>query len=207
MIGKKRRVTSIAVIAVCVVLGAGVIGGITFMLRQGTSSLPVVGQAPEFSAVNVDGRTVSMDSLNGKVRLVTWFYSHCPDECPATAAYMQQVQDKFKQQNLFGNKVAFVSISIDPKGDTPDAVRKFGEHAGADTSGWYFLRPTAAQLPALLKQWNIQVQDTSDPEKIEHVIETDLVDQSGNIRKKYTEDVLPVTQVESDIQNLLSRGL
>lgn len=175
------------------------------MFRQGGGSLPVVGQAPKFSALNADGRTISMSGLNGKVRLVTWFYSHCPDECPATAAYMAQIQNKLKMRGQFGSQVDFISISIDPKGDTPGAVEAFASHAHADTMAWYFLRPTTAQLPGLLKEWNIEVKDTN-PDSIEHVIQTDLVDQNGNIRKVYSNSDLPVDEVLSDIDNLLSRG-
>lgn len=197
--------STIAFTAIVTVLVLGIVGGLLYMVRRGGSALPVAGQAPNFTLTNLNGQPVSMQSLNGKVRLVTFFYTHCPDECPLTAFQMEQVQNQLKQQGLFGSKVDFISISIDPVGDTPTLIRNFADHAHADFNGWYFLRGNEATTTQVLNGWGIQVKQGTSPGQIEHVIKTELVDEHGNIRKVYTSTQLPVKQVVADIHNLLSR--
>lgn len=201
---KLFRPSSIAFISLITVLVAGVIGGLTYMVRRGGGVIPVAGQAPNFTMTNLNDKQVSMQSLNGKVRLVTFFFTHCPDECPLTAFQMAQIQDQLQKQGLFGTKVDFISISIDPKGDTPTLIRRFAGHVNADLNGWYFLRANDAVTTQVLNKWGIQVKQGTNPEQIEHVIKTELIDPNGNIRKTYTSTVLPVKQVVSDIHSILS---
>lgn len=198
------KTSTIAFTAGVGVLVLGIIGGLTYMVRSGGGALPVAGQAPNFTMNNLNGQPVSMQNLTGKIRLVTFFYTHCPDECPLTAFEMEQVQNQLKQQGLFGTKVDFISISIDPVGDTPTLIRRFANHAHADFNGWYWLHGNAATTTQVLNKWGIQVKQGTNPETIEHVIKTELIDANGNIRATYTTTQLPTKQVLADIHSLLS---
>ncbi|MBX5437839.1 MAG: SCO family protein [Alicyclobacillaceae bacterium] len=202
MPGRRARFTLYAVVAVCAAVLAA---GLGYMIRQGGGSLPVVGQASNFEAINVDGRQVSFDSLNGKIRLVTFFYTHCPGPCPLTAYQLEQVQNAMEQQGLFGHKVAIVSITLDPQHDNLAAIRKWSGHFHPDYAGWYFLRPDPQRLPAILKAWGIAKQPVPGTVYINHTIVTELVDQNGNIRAVYPGDNPSPQQMERDIHSLLAR--
>lgn len=78
--------------------------------------------AYDFHLRDAAGRVVSLSAFRGKVVALTFLYTHCPDVCPLIADNMRVVQ-----QNLGGvaSRVAFVAISVDPRGDTPAAVREF----------------------------------------------------------------------------------
>jgi len=79
--------------------------------------------AYDFHLRDAAGRVVSLSTLRGKVVALTFLYSHCPDVCPLIADNM-----RVAQQSLGGglaSRVAFVAISVDPRGDTPGAVREF----------------------------------------------------------------------------------
>ena len=199
---KTVRMAGTGLIAVLVVFIAG---AIYYILTAGGESLPVAGQAPDFTATNLDDRTVKMSDLNGKIRLVTWFYTHCPDECPLTASYMTQIQNQLKQEGLFGKKVVFISISIDPKGDTRAAMQEFAREHSADLGGWYFLQP-GKDTVKLMQEWGIQAKPGQGAAQLEHVIRTDLVDSHGNIRKSYNTAELPVQEILGDIHGLLTRS-
>ena len=114
----RNRILTLGFWALTLILVAGIIGGLFYMIRERGGSLPVAGQAPNFSATDITGKTISLDSLDGKIRVVAWFHTHCPDECPLTAYRMEQIQNQLEKDGNFGNKVVFVSITFDPTRDT-----------------------------------------------------------------------------------------
>src|SRR5215216_7181459 len=80
--------------------------------------LPKIAPAPAFALTSQDGTRVSLADLRGKVVAVTFIYTSCIDTCPVLSALMAHVQDKLGQD--FGERVAFVSITVDPERDTPE---------------------------------------------------------------------------------------
>lgn len=176
------------------------------MARAGGNSLPVAGQAPNFTAQDIsDNQPVAMQNLNGKIVLITWYYTHCTDECPLTMYRFEQIQKQLQKQGLFGKKVVLIAMTLDPKRDTAPVIAQYAAHFNADTSGWYFLRATPVQTARILGQWGIQVKASANKEFLEHVSKTDLIDQNGNIRAQYNTANLDPTKVVSDIHNLVSR--
>jgi len=187
------------------VLIVAVIGAIVYMFRLGSGSLPVAGQAPQFSAQNVNGKTVSMSDLNGKIVLVTWYYTHCTDECPLTMFRFEQIQNQLEKQGEFGKNVVLLAITLDPTRDTVPVIKQYANHYNANFSGWYFLRANPNQTATILKKWGIQVQQNQNQEFIEHTLKTDLIDQNGNIRATYNTANLNTNKVLSNIHSLVQR--
>lgn len=183
----------------------GIIGSITYMIRAGGGALPVNGQAANFAATNVNGKTVSFNHLDGKIRLLTFFYTHCPGPCPLVSFRLEQVQDQLKKEGVFGTKVAIVSVTLDPEHDTLPLVRQWADRYHPDYQGWYFVRPNPSQLPQILKAWGVQKQVVPGTVYISHTIKTVLIDQNGNIRATYPGDNPNPDQVERDINGLLAR--
>lgn len=200
----KIRWTMTFWIAMSLLLVAGVVG-ISYIIHMGGSSLPVEGQAVNFTATNLNGKTVSLSSLNGKIRLVTWFYTHCPDECPLTAFQMSQIQNQLETETQFGSKVAFISITIDPKRDTLPVIRKWADQFHPNFKDWYFLRATPQQTAQILSAYGVGLKQAANSEYIEHIVKTELIDQSGNVRVTYPSANLNVPGVLADIHNLISR--
>lgn len=203
MKAKSKRIGFYSVVGVLILAA---VGGIVYMLRAGGGSLPVAGQAPNFTAQDIsDEQPVSMQSLNGKIVLITWYYTHCTDQCPLTMYRFEQIQHQLEKQNLFGKKVVLIAMTLDPARDTPPVIKEYAAHFNANTSGWYFLRATPAQTTAILSQWGISVKPSTNKEFIEHISKTDLIDQNGNIRAQYNTANLNPNQVVADIHNLVSR--
>ena len=77
--------------------------------------------APEIALRDQDGKPFKLSSLRGKAVYVTFVYSHCPDVCPlmlqALAAAKRGLKDPASMQ--------IIAVSVDPKGDTPAAVKTF----------------------------------------------------------------------------------
>lgn len=189
-----------AAVAVC-----AVIGGIAYMFQAGATSLPEGGPAPDFTAENLSGKPVSLSDLNGKIVVVTWYYTRCTDECPLTMLRFEQLQQKLKQEGKLGNDVVLVSLTLDPKHDTLPVIAKYAAHYHADLKSWYFLRATPAKTAQILKEYGIQDKQLPHKETIEHTIKTEVIDPDGNIRKTYNTANLNPNQMLSDINSLLAR--
>jgi protein SCO1/2 len=99
-------------------------------------------RAYDFELPDQDGRTFSLAALRGKAVALTFLYTHCPDYCPLIA---EQLKTVHAQLGAVADRVAFVAVSVDPAGDTEEAVRGFlaAHHvAGVLT----YLRGTRDQL-------------------------------------------------------------
>jgi protein SCO1 len=79
-------------------------------------------QAPDFRLTDQRGTVVSMSALRGKVVALTFLYTHCPDACPLIADMMHEAYQRLGEG---ARRVALVAVSVDPRGDTPEAVRAF----------------------------------------------------------------------------------
>jgi protein SCO1/2 len=73
--------------------------------------------APEFHLTDQNGRPLSLENLRGKVVLLTFGYTHCPNICPMTLANLNQAFTLLTPEQKARVQVVF--ISVDPKRDTP----------------------------------------------------------------------------------------
>lgn len=98
--------------------------------------------APDFTLTDgPTGQVVTLSSLGGQVVLLTFLYTTCPDVCPLTAETIRAASDRLgsKAQN-----VAFIAVSVDPRGDTPAATRRFVADHGLGAGFRYLIGPQAA---------------------------------------------------------------
>ncbi|GGI99041.1 cytochrome-c oxidase [Alicyclobacillus cellulosilyticus] len=185
-------------------LVAAIAWGLSYIVREGGGSLPVLKQAPGFQAQDLDGRTVTLDTLRGKIFVITWFYTHCPDVCPLTMYRFEQIQDRLRASGELGRQVVLVAVTLDPARDTPAVIRTYAGHFHADPRAWYFLRATPAQTAAMLRRWGI-VTESGPKGQIGHTSQVDLVDENGNVRAEYVGADLNPDRVVQDIQGLIER--
>src|SRR5205814_9433528 len=68
------------------------------------------------------GRPVTLRSLRGRFALVTFLYVHYPDVCPLIA---QNLNAALEQLGPRRNRARVLAVSVDPKGDTPAAVKRY----------------------------------------------------------------------------------
>lgn len=93
------------------------------------------GVVPHFSLVEKDGRQITLSDLKGKIWIVNFIYTNCPDTCPIQSAQMRQIQDEFQGEK----DLRLVSITVDPKRDTPEVLSEYAKRFGADRGRWLFL--------------------------------------------------------------------
>ncbi|WP_435922331.1 SCO family protein [Paenibacillus sp. DYY-L-2] len=182
---KKYKWTWI-LLAICVVLA-----GYLLWDFYAKPKLPVIRPVQSFSMENVDGKNVTLEDTNGKVRLFYFFFSNCPDVCPITTFRLSQVQDVLKEKGLFGKDASIISISFDPERDTREKIKAFGDKFKADYSGWYFLRGDEQKTFDLaMNSFKILINKDQDGNFV-HMDLIGLVDRDGNLREIYRPEATP----------------
>jgi protein SCO1/2 len=121
--------------------------------------------APPLRLRDIDGKTVDIKRFEGRPVLVTFVYSHCPDVCPLI---MQNIKRARADAGALGARTKVIAVSVDPKGDTPAAVRQFLDARGLLGQVSYLI----GSRPRLEKVWDAwqiaQRAPRDNPELVEH---------------------------------------
>lgn len=138
---------------------------------------------PRLDLVTQDGTPLSLNDLKGKVVLVTFFYSTCPDVCPVLTAKFALIQRKLKESRL-ASAVHLLSITVDPEIDTPPVLREYAEKYGAGFTSWSFLTGTRSALEQTWNDFGVVAVRRAKGD-IDHTAMTVLLDPQGRQRLQY----------------------
>lgn len=100
------------------------------------------------------------DLLSDKVVLINVVFTRCPSACPLMTQHLKAVRRQLGDR--FGRQVRFLSLSVDPAYDTPQAMKRFAAQQGVDEPGWRFLVADEATTRAVLGrlgQWSDKAED------------------------------------------------
>lgn len=115
-----------------------VLSAFSFKIFQPIQVLPRLQLSPAFTLTDQDNNRLTSEDLRGKFVLYTISYTNCPAPCYNINETMQEVQSRLDEVQLDDIEVAFVTISIDPERDTPEALKAYTQSIGTDTSIWHF---------------------------------------------------------------------
>jgi protein SCO1/2 len=105
--------------------------------------------AKELNLKDQNGQTRVLKDFAGKLVVVFFGYTQCPDVCPTT---MQELAEVKRLLGSDGDKLQAVFVTVDPERDTTELLKAYVENF--DPS-FVALRPTPDQLPALAKEFKI----------------------------------------------------
>ena len=118
---------------------------------------PVALSVPDIEVVNQDGRHVRFNSqvLEGRIAIVTGFFTNCSSMCPITQEKLAQVAKLLGTR--LGKDVVIVSVSVDPENDTPARMKDWTEkfHTGP---GWTLLSGNRTDVDTLMKSLGLFVE-------------------------------------------------
>lgn len=90
------------------------------------------------------------DVLKDRTVVINFIFTNCGEACPLITHKLVAVKNK--SADLFGKPLRFVSISIDPERDTPEALRKFAKKFDAEHPEWVFLTGDKESVMAVVKR-------------------------------------------------------
>ncbi len=163
---------------------------------------------PDFAFRNQNGRTVHLAEWHGKVVLLTFIYTRCPlpNFCVRMSRNFAEIDKVLKKDPRLFARTHLLSVSFDPKYDTPNVLRSYG---GAYTGNytketfthWDFAAPPEKELPKVLQFFDVGV--TPEPDHtITHSLSTVVIAPDGKLYKWYPGNDWNPQQVLADVEKL-----
>jgi len=136
--------------------------------------------AKNWSLADQNGQVRTLQDFAGKVVVVFFGYTQCPDVCPTT---LQELVEVKRQLGAQGEKLQAVFVTVDPERDTQELLQAY---MGNFDPAFVALRPTPEQLPALLKDFKIYAKKvegkTATSYTMDHSAQSYVYDPQGHLR-------------------------
>jgi protein SCO1/2 len=127
-----------------------------------------------------DGKRVTAGDYRGRVVMLYFGYTFCPDVCPTTLSHVALVLKRLGDE---ANRVRFLFVTVDPNRDTPKVLKRYAAAFAPQIDG---LRGTPDQLAALARRYRVSYSVTpatkDHPYKVTHSSAIYVFDQTGAAR-------------------------
>lgn len=151
----------------------------------------------DFEFIERNGAKVRLSHLAGKIVVVNFFFANCPGSCRQFTTTIAGLQDEFKSEA----DLRFVSVTVDPEKDTPDALTKYADQFHADKQKWWFVTAPLRETQDLGRSLQVSVMGTT------HTDEMILLDRAGIIRGTYDhKDPQKLAKFKTDLRALLKEA-
>jgi|TARA_B100000315_G_scaffold252195_1_gene288462 protein SCO1/2 len=145
-----------------------------------TPTLPVLYEAPIFTLTNQDNSEVNLSDFRGKVVVLDFVYTRCPDVCGEMNFKLQSVWQQLEEE--LKPDLNFISVSFDLY-DTPEVLKQYAKIF--DVPGWQFLTGTEEQIRQVKDDYGVIAISAPDGWEIVHSMAIVLIDRDGMVRKTY----------------------
>jgi len=122
------------------------------------------------------GEITGLDRYKGQPVLVTMFYASCPHVCPMLISTIKLTESKLSDEERADLRV--LTISIDPKRDTPEKLRETIERHSVDATRWSMVRPDPGDLRTIAGVFGVKYKQLPDGE-FSHTTRIVLLDREG----------------------------
>lgn len=170
--------------------------------KQLVSDVPeyLQGIGGDFVLNSADG-PVSLKDFRGKLVMVFFGYTHCPDICPLTLTNWSAAFEKLSQGEL--DKVMGIFISVDPGRDTPEVLKNYTEYFHPNIIGVTGSHEELVRIADLYRSdFHLENEGKGKDYLVEHMSFVYVVDQQGRVRDLLSHDSPPEDIVRS-LRNLL----
>ena len=148
---------------------------------------PIDKAAPTFTLQDAAGRSVSLADFRGKVVVLHFIYTNCPDVCPLHTERIAEIQAMVNQSPM-KSQVEFITITTDPSRDRGEVLSSYGRAHGLDPVNWVFLTTKPEQSEDLTRklaqQFGHRFDKTEDGYQT-HGIVTHVIDKEGRWRANF----------------------
>jgi protein SCO1 len=160
----------------------------------------------DFSLVDQAGQAVRLSDLRGRVVVLTFLYTSCPDLCPLVTQKLHEVSEQLGSRR---GEVALVAVTVDPARDTLPRLAEYSRRWQMQDR-WHFVTGTERDLaPVWSYYWVGEVSHGPTGKdggyEVNHASPVHLIDRAGRVRVVYNPDFRPV-QLVHDIGVLVDRG-
>lgn len=160
------------------VLGLG-IGFLAFQILWPKSiDLPKLGTVEEWNLTEVSGNDVSIHS---KPKIITFFYTNCPDICPTTMLDLKDVQLLLAEKGISEDQYFIVVVTLDPTYDTQEKIIQYKDTFEISTTNFLFLRGSEDTTKKFTQYFNFTYKKNQNG-FLTHSTSMYVVDSTNQIR-------------------------
>lgn len=152
--------------------------------------LDIGERVPDLTLINQDGKSFRLGDFKGKAVLITFIYTRCPMPtfCPRLSGQFSKIQDDLAKTPVDFAKTHLVTISFDPKYDTPPVLRKYGlAYLDNDPTGfshWDFASTNAGDLRKIADAFGLEYFEEDN--QIAHSMVIVLMSPEGTVAKYWS---------------------
>jgi len=199
-----RRFILIALTALTGLAGCDKLG-VSAPAKAAFKGIDITGAAygRELSLPDAEGRPRTLADFRGKVSVVFFGYTQCPDVCPTTMAELARVK---QAMGADGERVQGVFVSVDPDRDTPEVLKAY---VTAFDPTFVALRGSPEQTAAAAREFKVfyakVAGKTPGSYTVDHTAGSYVIDPTGRLRlfERYG---APGDDLASDLRQLLKEG-
>jgi protein SCO1 len=149
---------------------------------------------PDFKLTNQDGKRIAMSDFRGKTLAITFIYTRCPipNYCPLMSIRFSEMAMNLLKDPELKDKVRLLSITFDPKNDTPQVLKNYGagyynKDTKPDFTLWQLATGSEDDIKKVADFFGLYYQaDPGDEKVINHSLRTIVVDPQGKVKKVFS---------------------
>lgn len=190
----RSRALVLGLLAVLAVVGCS---------KRSAKDVPVLGHLPEFSLVDQNEQAFDRDTMEGKLWVSAFVFTHCRSTCPRITAHMKGLQSRVSDVQ----SAHFVSVSVDPRNDTPEVIKAYMTKNELDESNWRFVTGEEEAIRhVVVDGFRVGLGDADSKaagaEDIMHSNSFVLVDEEAQVRGYYRANNDGIGDLERDLRAL-----
>ena len=200
---RSRRAAAVALLALAAGLGAcdKLVPGRTVSFKAVDVTGAEYGRT--LALTDAEGQARTLADFKGKVSVVFFGYTHCPDVCPTTLAELAEVKAMLGKD---GERVQAVFVTVDPERDTPELLKAYMANFGPGFTG---LRGTPEQTAAAAREFKVFYMKvpgkTEGSYTVDHTAGSYVIDAQGRLRL-FARYGMPAADLAADLRQLLAEG-
>jgi protein SCO1 len=144
-------------------------------LPKAEDKIAIGEQMPDFTLIDQNGRAVRLSSFEGQLLAIDFIYTRCPlpDVCPRLSANFARLQKRF------AGKMMLLSITLDPRHDTPEVLAEYAQRWRADSHTWLFLTGPEDAIRKVAGHFGVVYW--SEEGAITHTSSTAIINRAGKL--------------------------
>jgi protein SCO1/2 len=189
------RRTNLAYLAIALFAAGFAIASLLAFNRGGPQAEGKALIGGPFSLVDTDGKRTTDQDFRGKLMLVFFGYTHCPDICPTELQTIAEVMEKLGPD---AGKVAPIFISVDPERDTPEVLSAYVKSFNQSITG---LTGTANEVTSAANAYRVYYRKAAaaaggDDYSVDHSAFIYLMDREGKYLTHFTFNTQPAAMID-----------
>jgi len=191
----RSKVTAWAIISICLIAVTG--GGAWWWINAQPMPIPqhLQNMGGDFTLQSADG-PVALQDFRGKVVLVYFGYTNCPDACPLTMANWARAFEQLTEEER--SRVQGMLVSVDLARDTPETLKEYTAYFHPNILGVTGSEEELRKIVSLYRSdFEIEKNEDSENYSVAHMSFVYVIDPQGNLRDLLAHESFPEEIVKS----------